>query len=236
MKTKGDEEIIKGLTNIITKNDIKPTLIISDSDSSFLSNNFNKFLNKYDILHDTVILNDHHALGVIDRFALTIKTILSKRREYLKDANWKDNLKKVIDKYNNTEHNGILDLTPNEANEKEFYDILREYNLDKSKANNMKSDLEKGDKVRINESKIFKKGSEPQWSSKIYIVESARGKTIYLNNGDKKKRNMLLKIPNDTKENISITKKITKEKKIERINKQEGINEKNIIIGKRIRK
>ncbi len=50
----------------------------SDSDSTFMSNKIQELFNKCDIYHDVIIArDDHRALGIIDRFALNIKTVLS---------------------------------------------------------------------------------------------------------------------------------------------------------------
>ena len=43
-----------------------------------------------------VPIGDHHTLGVIDRFALTLKRILTKQREITKSANWINTFDKVI--------------------------------------------------------------------------------------------------------------------------------------------
>ena len=109
-------------------------------------------------------------------------------------------------------------------------------NIDKSKSNKIESDLSIGDKIRILDKKIFKKGSDPQYSSEVYTVMIVSGKTIYLSNGQIKKRNMLLKIHRDTLPMYqTITKKITKERTIERKIKAEGIEGYNIIEFKRKR-
>ena len=92
MKTKSNDSVLNAIENIITSSN-KPTVIISDSDSTFLSKQFQKLLEQNNIIHNTVPLGDHHSLGVIDRFALTLKRILSK-------------------------HSGLNNLTPNEAAQK----------------------------------------------------------------------------------------------------------------------
>ena len=81
--------------------------------------------------------------------------------------------------------------------------------------------------------KLFKKGSDPQYTSQTYIVESVHGKTVFLEDGSKKKRNMLLKVHSDTISRNNITKEITREKTIERLLNKEGIDNKNIILKKR---
>lgn len=236
MKNKDENTVVNALKEIVVKNVVLPTCMLSDSDSAFLSKKFTNLLKEYDIIQDTVPIGDHASLGIIDRFALTLKRILSKRREKSKDANWVDSLKRVIDIYNNTEHSSLLDLSPNEANKEENKELVLRLNVGKSKANIVVSDLEHGDKVRILEKSTFHKGNEAQWSSKIYIVDTAIGKTIYLTDGSKKKRNMLLKIDKDSVEKESITKKITREKRVEKLNRQAGVNEDNIRIGSRVKK
>ena len=39
-------------------------------------------------------VSNHHTLGVIDTFALTLKRILTKQQEISKSANWLDTLEK----------------------------------------------------------------------------------------------------------------------------------------------
>ena len=54
----------------------KPFQITSDSDAGMNSNKFQQYLNHNCIAHDEVVLNDHKALGIIDRFARSLKEIL----------------------------------------------------------------------------------------------------------------------------------------------------------------
>ena len=66
------------------------------------------------------------------------------------------------------------------------------------------------------------------------MVDSVHGKTIHLDNGLVKKRDMLLKVHTDTvRRTYHVTQKITKEKKGERVLKKEGIDERNLISGQR---
>ena len=109
-------------------------------------------------------------------------------------------------------------------------------NIDKSQSHKIESDLLEGDRIRILDKKLFKKGSDPQYTSEIYTVESVHGKTIHLTNGLIKMRDMLLKVQKDTiptTNNKTITQKITKEKTIERKLKADGVDEKNILTTKR---
>ncbi len=85
------------------------SVIISDSDSAFLGGkdstderNFKKVLDDTDWKHDTVPIGDHKALGIIDRWARTLITILTK--VFLENGNtrWSDELDTIVNYYNNT--------------------------------------------------------------------------------------------------------------------------------------
>ena len=86
--------------------------------------------------------------------------------------------------------------------------------------------------------KSMEKGTEPQFSNNIYTIENIRGKTITLDNGDKKRRKDLLLVPHDTIDNNvkNIIRKATRDYKIEQTLKRDGINKDNILIDKRERK
>ena len=56
---------------------VKPRCIISDHDPAFLSNEFSSYLDKLQIPLNVNALGDHHVLGIIDKFAKRIKTILT---------------------------------------------------------------------------------------------------------------------------------------------------------------
>jgi hypothetical protein len=97
-------------------------VIISDSDSAFLGGKdsteeriFQKVLDDHDCIHDTVPSGDHKALGIIDRWARTLKTILTK--VFLENGNtrWSDELDTIVDNYNNKPHDTLDVHTPNKA-------------------------------------------------------------------------------------------------------------------------
>ena len=220
MKTKSEKDVVNALSDIITNNEVMPISIVSDSDSTFTAKKFQAFLTKHEINHNIVPVGDHHSLGIIDRFALTLKRILTKHREIKKSFNWVDILTDVLRGYLYTEHTALKGLTPMEALKPENFDRIYQLNYDKSKKVKIVNDLEAGDKVRISEKNIFKKGSESQWSSEVYTVESARGLTVYLTDGKKKKRDMLLKVSKETISKENLDKKVTKEKKVKQLLKK----------------
>jgi hypothetical protein len=236
MKTKSIDDVFDAL-KLIFKFAI-PQKLTTDSDSSFTGSKLQALLKKNDVIHDTVPIGDHASLGLIDRFAKTIKTKFTKI--ILKNSgNWIDFLQPVVSQYNNRPHISIGDIAPNDASDPNNYALIVHINKLKSLKNSNVSDVEIGDKVRILQSTIFLKGTEPQYSKQIYTIKAVNGKRITLNDNKIKKRNMLLKIDADTKpsdNNINLIKLITQNNKNQRLYIRENLQDQNIIRAPRIRK
>ena len=229
MKTKDIEDCTYALDSIIKKSGVKPMSIMSDNDSSFKGGLFQALLKKHEISHDMNIVGDHNALGIVDRFARTIKTVLTKLFIRTKKTNWIDTLDKIVDRYNEMPHTGILDIKPNDA-ENQIKPLV-ELNIEKMK-NKITSDLEEGDKVRINIRSTFDKGTAPRWSDDVFVVQSSIGLSITLTNGIVQKREQLLKVSKETvveQVKPNAIKKASVENKKERILKEEGVEVKNIV-------
>ena len=79
MKNKDDPSVSETFEEMLKEANEAPTIITSDNDSTFLSQEMQKIFNKYGIIHDVAPKNDHNSLGIIDRFARTLKTILHKK-------------------------------------------------------------------------------------------------------------------------------------------------------------
>ena len=178
--------------------------VTGDNDSDYISAEFSKLLDKYEIVLDMNVLNDHNALGIIDNFAKRIKLFFTLKFLKTKSKNWVELLPGFIKNYNNSEHKSLDYLTPNEARLPENKMKIEQINLIKSQETRTTSDLVENNKVRLRISGIFKKGTEPKWSDEFYTVEKTIGNTVYLSDGKKYKRNNLLKIPDNTKENTTI--------------------------------
>ena len=239
MKSKDISEVIKAFEMIIRNE--KPYIINCDSDSTFLSHEFDKVLDKNKIALNTVPLNDHHSLGIIDRFARTIKTILHKRFIKYSDKNWVDYLPKIIQNYNNSPHSSLDDIKPNEATDPVNAAIIYEINLLKSKVKTTyKNTMYKiGDFVRIKETNIFNKKSEGTYKDEIHEIKNVNGKNIILDNGKTIKYDLLQKVskPIKTEEpKKNIIKTAKKEYKNELLHKRIDIQPENIIETKRIKK
>ena len=77
-KDKEAGTITKALQTIINENnDEPPRVITGDNDADYTSIIFQTLLDKYKIVLDMNVLNDHHALGIIDNFAKRIKTFFT---------------------------------------------------------------------------------------------------------------------------------------------------------------
>jgi hypothetical protein len=94
---------------------------MSDSDAAFrgdnrdIDQNFQKVLSDNNAVLEPVKLKEHHGLGVIDVFVKNLKRVLSK--EFLENIITKciSILPEVIERYNNTPHSSLDDITPNDA-------------------------------------------------------------------------------------------------------------------------
>ena len=88
-KNKEADTITKALQTIINENNEEPPRVITgDNDSVYTSSTFQNLLDKYKIVLDMNVLNDHHALGIIDNFARRIKTFFTLKFLRTKSKNW----------------------------------------------------------------------------------------------------------------------------------------------------
>ena len=239
MKTKDNNEVIKAFLKII--NIEKPYVIMTDSDSTFLSKEFQKVLDVNEIALNPVPLHDHHSLGIIDRFARTFKTILHKRFIKYNSYNWFDHLETIIKNYNNSPHSGILDIKPSQATEKHNAYLIYELNVEKAKVKTTyKPTIFKiGDYVRLIENNIFKKKSEGKYKDETHQIVNINGKRITLDNDKKVKYDNIIKVskpPENENRTKNIIQKATKDYKNELFLKRNDIQQENIISGKRTRK
>ena len=235
MKNKEAETVVEAFQKMLKI--AKPVMIVSDTDSAFTSNKFKQLIEYENIMHVFVPINDHNSLGIIDRFARTIKQRLTKIFLNKKSNNWIDYIDPLISKYNDTGHSAIANIKPKDASKPENIPIIAEINHMKRLKNDTVTDLEIGDKVRINIKGQFDKGTEPQFSNKVYSVIKAVGQTIYLDNGEKKKRYKLLKVDKDAKDiEKTIIKQAKQERKSKLIQKREDIKPDNVIREPRVRK
>jgi len=232
MKHKNIDDTTTALNEYIKLIQHTPTILMSDNDGAFTGDKFNDYLDDHNIILDTNVKGDHFALGIVDNFAKRIKLFFAKKnlKNSNKSYNWVQYLPEFIKKYNNNPHSALDGLTPQQALLNENFNKIYELNRIKGLKNKTVSDLEIGDKVRIKISGMFTKSSEPQFSDKVYIVEKINGSTIYLNNGEAKKRYNLLKVPPNTESTDKNIIRISNEiAKVDRTNKRNSHNVSDII-------
>ncbi len=185
-------------------------------------------------------MNYHSALGVIDVYAKNLKSVLSKEFLENKSNEWVSILPRIIEQYNNTPHTLLDNMTPNQAisDPKKRMHVMH-LNIQKAKENGFITDLKPGDKVRIDDTAMFKKGTESRWSDEVHVVLSASGKSVTLTDGTTYKRDKLLMVPHNTiispNTEMNVIKVATKKHKDKLYYKREDINEANIIEGKQTR-
>ena len=112
-------------------------------------------------------------------------------------------------------------------------------NMLKAHDNGFLTDLKPGDKVRIDDTSMFKKGTENRWSDEVHVVKEASGKTVTLTDGTTHRRNKILMVPHNTvivptaQLEKNVIKVATKQHKDKLYFKRESIDTSNIIEGKR---
>ena len=239
MKKKDNDNVQESFKKFLQQSGIQnntPTILMSDNDSTFINKSFQEILEKNKIIHQPNIIDDHHALGLIDRFARTIKTIFTRLFVQTKSDNWIDHIDEIVANYNNNGHTSIDNIKPNDAflkkNLKKIYNI----NYEKSLFNISVSDIDVNDKVRIKLKGKFRKGTDARYTDEVYTVTKVRGNSITLDDDKVYKRSSLLIVPPTTVSNEkNVIVRVQRQNKIERNIQQEGLDLSNIVSNKRRR-
>jgi hypothetical protein len=134
---------------------IKPISIFHDSGKEFLGS-FLKYINDNNIVNLVADIGNHNSLGVIDRFSKTLKGYISKYMDANDTVDYVSHLHNLIESYNDTPHNSLGELSPNDVfKNKDDYDLVFKINLAKLKFNkdiedkNASNKLKVGDSVRV---------------------------------------------------------------------------------------
>ena len=157
-----------------------------------------------------------------------------------RNTKWKEYLPKIIANYNNTPHHSLNNVSPNQSDNVNNIDEVRDINKVKESKPKRTPTLRVGDHVRIRLNGIFMKGTEPRYTDDIYTVRGVNNKAITLNNGVVKKITSLLRIPKDTVQPVKIINNepkavknvISQANKINKVNKyinREGLDRTNIL-------
>jgi hypothetical protein len=232
MKDKTAKSTEEAFKNVLKE--AVPRVIFHDMGSEFKGSFYN-FIHSKNIISIENEFKNHNALGIIDRFSRTIKSMIAKYLTANNTTKWVDELPRLIDIYNKTPNAGIENLKPNniENNEENLLKIstlnfqkqMRNSNLDKKNKRKIKA----GDNVRIKTEKgTFAKGYEITFSSKVYTVDNVDGTIAYIS-GVKYPFNKLMVVPDGT-ESIDTTEidNKKKENKAKRAFNKSGLNVDNL--------
>lgn len=151
-----------------------PSKIVCDRGSEFAFKNFQSYCIEKGIILYFVEIGNHRALGIIDRFVLTLRTLLQ-RHWLLSDSNkWVDALPSIIETYNNTKH-GSIEMSPIQArnNMSRVEEIQKQIEISNSQVRLPHFSV--GDivrfripKQRFNKEKIY-------WSKDVYQISARKG-------------------------------------------------------------
>ena len=240
IKNKTAETVTNAFENILKT--VKPKIINCDNGSEFTSNTFKHTAKNNDIIIRYVPVDEHHKLGVIDRFVRTLRNLINKYCSMYETTKYIDVLQKLVNNYNMSYHSGIKGI-PNKVNK----DKLEEQNTNKyNQAKENESIFKIGDQVRhILNRKMFEKGSNPHWSKTVHKIVDKLIHSYTLDNNKSYKYYELMFVSDSQKPNIIKTRTKTNEPTKEQLRKtnsikrkltKEGIDTSNIIIEKRERK
>lgn len=221
MPNKDEKSILTVLNKFFA--DHHPDIITSDNESGFKSKSVQKLMDENKTINDMVEPQDHKALGVIDRAVQTIKNAIYK---YMKEENtttYVNELPRIIKAYNDTPHSGILNIAPNDADDKENKEAIQILNFKKDiKTRKNHVELSDGDTVRIKLNKnSFARSYDEKYSDKQYTIQSIENGYATLDDGKQYDVRRLIKtepvvIERKSEKLTEAKKEVKKEKRIKR--------------------
>ena len=242
LKSKDQYEVLRGFGEFYMDSplDLTPQNIVSDNGTEFKNATLQEIENQLMINHYYADPEDHRRLGMIDRVIRTIRTLIKKYMASYDTHRFIDELPKLVENYNTSEHTGI-GMSPKESL-KHLDDIVE---LQQAKKGEGKSEeFEVGDNVRVLKTRgAFEKGSTQTYSKSVYSVEEAKGTRYKLSNGKTYPFDRLQKIsetqqaPEKAKEQVHKNEEATmaQEKQTKTLHKV-GISSENVVEGPRVRR
>ena len=154
MKSRDAKSCVEAFKEVIEKMGKTPKQMYSDEEGAFYDKEFVRFLNEKKIKHITSVAGAH----TVERFNRTLKEKAQVRLDAmgLSRDKWVEQLKPILNKYNNTEHTTIK-MSPNDA-KKLQNEMTVKFNLElKAKKNRKYPELKKDNEVRILQKKKLEK-------------------------------------------------------------------------------
>ena len=175
---------------------------------------------------------------MIDRLCRTIKEKIFKYFTDKNETNWVDHLQNIVNAYNQSPHEALEDLTPQEASEEKYRTFIQDLNKEKNVISNHY--FKEGQIVRKKLAKpTFTKGYKQIWGSNVHELKEVQGVNGVLDDGQIVKLNDLQVIPKPSVSHPvepSNVEKVEKQAKVEKVLKSVGMDQSNVVEGKRQRK
>ena len=237
MKNKTSNTIVESFREVLDL--VEPTIINCDNGSEFINQSFKDLLIKRGITVNYVNVQDHHKLGIVDRFVRTLREKINKYMAMYNTTKYIDVLPKIVNNYNNSYHSGIKKKPIEVTDEDEKVNELTRKKYKKAKQEEVKFNI--GDKVRyILNKKQFEKGTLSKFSKIVHEIISHTEHTYTLDNDKTYKYYELQKVTEaqklDKETKGPSREQMSRERSVQRKIRQEGIQMDNIINHPRARK
>ena len=165
MQNKTAAEVKKALSRFF---DDVPNVkvLVSDSDSAFLSNEVLQLMKQRNVAYRNTEDNNHHVLGIINRFIRTLRD-MNKERYFTAEK-----MALLIDAYNNSPHRSI-GKAPAEMTKEDEAEYMKRKEEETSKISIVEFKPNERVRVLLERSKIGKNRSA--YSDYAYIIDGKRG-------------------------------------------------------------
>jgi hypothetical protein len=172
MEDKSASSVIEALKEFIRDLGRPPRILQSDQDASYLSRDFLSFIRKADIAYMTVSDNNHHVLGIINRFIRTIRDNIDDTKEGLITP---QTLRRFVNMYNTTPHSALEGSTPSEITPELEQAYIERMKKKTDELNQKRVLIPTGARVRVAfPSKTFEK-RRSRLSKVAYIIDTVIG-------------------------------------------------------------
>jgi hypothetical protein len=246
LKNKSMPTVIDAFKEIMTEaKKHLPMKVVSTDQGSEFKKAFTDFLEVHDIEHLLADANDHKRQGMVERFNRTLRDKLERYFTSHNTHKWVDVLDDVMYNYNDSTHS-TTGFKPDNVGEKEL-EIIRKQQKQRVREAEEADDIVRiGEKVRrIKPKHILEKKTGERYYRGVYTVSRINAFSYRVSNEagellkERFKRYQLQRVDgSDTyegKDKEFDREVAVKEHKVEKVLKQEGIDESNVVESKRAR-
>ena len=106
-KNKTGEEVASAIKKVFETK--VPNNITSDNGKEFKNSSVEKLLEENNVKSHYAEPGDHNRMGIVERFNRTVRDIIKKYWEANDTHNWVDEIEKIANNYNTTEHTVIIE-------------------------------------------------------------------------------------------------------------------------------